>query len=118
MLDIFFSKSKAGKRIKGHYFTLVNEQSRLICSRTECTSISQRTGYTKYSTYMWTLHASSVNIFKNKIDQYLTRAGHTRNSTWTLGLQANGFVIHCHPRCYLDGDLAKFVFKVMVRQEC
>ena len=33
----------------------------------------------KKSVYMGGLHASSVNMFKNRIDKYLVKAGYTYN---------------------------------------
>ena len=57
-----------------HNFTLVKKQSRLDVKKF---SFSQRTinVWNKLSTEC--VHASSVNMFKNKIDMYLVKAGNT-----------------------------------------
>ena len=67
-----FSEIKQSNR--GHHFTLVNKQSRLDVRKF---SFSQRTinVWNKLSTEC--VHASSVNMFKNKIDKYLVKAGYT-----------------------------------------
>ena len=61
----------AGKITRGHDFTMVKEQSRLDVREN---SFSQRTisVWNKLSTDC--VHASSVNMFKNRIDKYLARA--------------------------------------------
>ena len=66
--NIFF-EIKEGKITRGHNYTLVKKQSRY--------SFSQRTinVWNKLSTDC--VHASSVNMFKNKIDKYLAKAGYT-----------------------------------------
>ena len=71
--NIFF-EIKQRKITRGHNFTLVKKQSRL-CNRKF--SFSQRTinVWNKLSTEY--VHASSVNMFKNKIDKYLAKAGYT-----------------------------------------
>ena len=57
------------KITRGHYFTLAKKQRKF--------SFSQRTinVWNKLSTDC--VHASSVNMFKNKIDKYLVKAGYT-----------------------------------------
>ena len=57
-----------------HNYTLVKKQSRLYIRKY---SFSQRTinVWNKLSTDC--VHASSVNMFKNKIDKYLAKAGYT-----------------------------------------
>ena len=59
---------------KSHNYTLVKKQSRLDVRKY---SFSQRTinVWNKLSTDC--VHASSVNMFKNKIDKYLAKAGYT-----------------------------------------
>ena len=59
---------------RGHNFTLVKKQSRLDVRKF---SFSQRTinVWNKLSTE--SVHASSVNMFKNKIDKHLVKAGYT-----------------------------------------
>ena len=65
---------KEMKITRGHNFTLVKKQSRLDV-RTY--SFSQRTidVWNKVSTDC--IHASSVNVFKNRIDKYLVKVGYT-----------------------------------------
>ena len=71
--NIFF-EIRQSKITRGHNFTLVKKQSR---SDVRKFSLSQRTinVWNKLSTKC--VHASSVNIFKNKIDKYLVKAGYT-----------------------------------------
>ena len=70
--NIFFSKLK--KITRGDNFTLVKKQSRLDVRKF---SFSQRTinVWNKLSTDC--VHATSVNVFKNRIDRYLVKAGYT-----------------------------------------
>ena len=65
--NIFF-EIKESKITRGHNFTLVKKQSRLDVRKF---SFSQRTinVWNKLSTEC--VHASSVNMFKNRIDPYL-----------------------------------------------
>ena len=65
---------KESKITRGHNFTLVKKQSRLDVRKF---SFSQRTinVWNKLSTDC--VHASSVNMFKNRIDKYLVKAGYT-----------------------------------------
>ena len=69
--NIFF-QIKEGKITRGHNYTLVKKQSRLDVRKY---SFSQRTinVWNKLSTDC--VHASNVNMFKNKIDKYLAKAG-------------------------------------------
>ena len=62
-----FFKIKEVKITRGHNYTLVKKQSRF----------SQRTinVWNKLSTDC--VHASSVNMFKDRIDEYLVKAGYT-----------------------------------------
>ena len=71
--NIFF-EIKESKITRGHNYTLVRKQSRLDVRKY---SFSQRTinVWNKLSTDC--VHASSVNMFKNKIDKYLAKAGYT-----------------------------------------
>ena len=71
--NIFFEIKKS-KITRGHNFTLVKKQSRLDVSKY---SFSQRTinVWNKLSTDC--VHATSVNVFKNRIDKYLVKAGYT-----------------------------------------
>ena len=69
-----FREIKESKITRGHNYTLVKKQSRLDVRKY---SFSQRTinVWNKLSTDC--VHASSVNMFKNKIDKYLAKAGYT-----------------------------------------
>ena len=73
--NIFF-EIKQSKITGRHNFTLVKKQSRLDVRKF---SFSQRTinVWNKLSTECVGLHANSVNMFKNKIDKYLVKAGYT-----------------------------------------
>ena len=70
--NIFF-EIKESKITRGHNFTMVKKQSRLDVRKF---SFSQRTinVWNKLSTEC--VHAS-VNMFKNRIDKYLVKAGYT-----------------------------------------
>ena len=70
--NMFFSLKK-DSRTRGHEVKLVKDQCRLDIRKR---SFSQRTinEWNKLSTYCVT--ASSVNMFKNKVDTYLRRAGY------------------------------------------
>ena len=67
---------KESKITRGHNFTLVEKQRRLDVRKF---SFSQRTinVWNKLSTE--SVHASSVNMIKNRIDKYLVKAGYTWN---------------------------------------
>ena len=67
--NIFF-EIKESKITRGHNFTLVKKQSRLDVRKF---SFSQRT----INVCSECVHASSVNMFKNRIDKYLVKAGYT-----------------------------------------
>ena len=69
-----FLEIKESKINRGYNYTLVKKQSRLDVRKY---SFSQRTinVWNKLSTDC--VHASSVNMFKNKIDKYLAKAGYT-----------------------------------------
>ena len=71
--NIFF-EIKESKIIKGHNYMLVKKQCRLEVRKY---SFPHRTinVWNKLSTEC--VHASSVNMFKNKIDKYLVNAGYT-----------------------------------------
>ena len=74
-IDInIFSHSKKDSRTRGHEVILVKDQCRLDIRKY---SFSQRTinEWKKLSTDCIT--ATSVNMFKNKLDTYLRRAGYT-----------------------------------------
>ena len=71
--NIFF-KIKTGKITRGHDFTLVKGQNRLDFRKY---SFSQRTVNEWNKLSADCVHSSSVNMFKNIIDNYLVRAGYT-----------------------------------------
>ena len=65
---------KESKITRGHNFTLVKKQSRLDVRKF---SFSQRTINVWNKLSEECVHASSVNMFKNRIDKYLVKAGYT-----------------------------------------
>ena len=69
----FFFEIKESKITRGHNFTLVKKQSRLDVRKF---SFSQRTINVWNKLSEECVHASSVNMFKNRIDKYLVKAGH------------------------------------------
>ena len=71
--NIFF-EIKESKITRGHNYTLVKKQSRLDVRKF---SFSQRTINVWNNLSTDCVHASSVNMFKNKIDKYLVKAGYT-----------------------------------------
>ena len=75
IIIIFFEIKESKVTIyRGHNYPLVKKQSRLDVRKY---SFSQRTinVWNKLSTDC--VHASSVNMLKNKIDKYLVKAGYT-----------------------------------------
>ena len=65
------------------------------------------------------VHASSVNMSKNKIEKYLVKAGYTWYkgtvhldfmSRPRLSISSN-FLLYCHLRCSLDGNLVLNIVK-------
>ena len=71
--NIFF-EIKESKITRWHIFTLVKKQSRLDVRKF---SFSQRTISVWNQLSSECVHASSVNMFKNRIDKYLVKAGYT-----------------------------------------
>ena len=71
--NIFF-EIKESKITRGHNYTLVKKQSRLDVRKY---SFSQRTINVWNNLSTDRVQASSVNMFKNKIDKYLVKAGYT-----------------------------------------
>ena len=71
---IFFLEIKESKITRGHNYTLVKKQSRLDVRKY---SFSQRTINVWNNLSTDCVQASSVNMFKNKIDKYLVKAGYT-----------------------------------------
>ena len=70
----FFFEIKESKITRWHNFTLVKKQSRLDV---RTFSFSQRTINVWNKLSEECVHARSVNIFKNIIDNYLVKAGYT-----------------------------------------
>ena len=66
--------TKSGSRTKGHEATLVKEQCRLDMRKN---SFSQRVINEWNKLPNDCVNVSSVNMFKNRIDRYLIRAGYT-----------------------------------------
>ena len=64
---------KESKIIRGYNFTLVKKQSRLDVRKF---SFSQRTINVWNKLSEGCVHASSVNMFKNRINKYLVEAGY------------------------------------------
>ena len=72
--NLFF-EIKESKITRGHNFTLVKKQSRLDVRKF---SFSQRTINVWNKLSEECVHASSVNnMFKNRIEKYLVKAGYT-----------------------------------------
>ena len=71
--NIFF-EIKESKITRGHNNTLVKKHSRLDVRKY---SFSQRTLNVWNNLATDSVHASSVNMFKNKIEMYLVKAGYT-----------------------------------------
>ena len=74
ILIFHFLEIKESKITRRHNFTLVKKHSRLEVRKF---SFSQRTitVWNKLSTGC--VNASSVNMFKNRIDKYIVKAGYT-----------------------------------------
>ena len=72
-LNILF-QIKTGKITRGNNFTLVKWQSRLDFRKNY---FSQRTVNEWNKLSADCVHSSSINMFKNRIDNYLVRAGYT-----------------------------------------
>ena len=74
LTKIFFFTVKEERRTRGHGVTLAKKQCRLDIRKI---SFSQRTVNEWNRLSADYVGASSVNIFKNKIDIYLRQAGYT-----------------------------------------
>ena len=74
LILIFFFEIKESKITRGHNFTLVKKQSRWDARKF---SFSQGTINVSNKLSTECVHASSVNMFKNRIDKYLVKAGYT-----------------------------------------
>ena len=73
LILIFFLEIKESKITRGHIYTLVKKQSRLDVRKY---SFSQRT-INVWNNLSTDCVQASVNMFKNKIDKYLVKAGYT-----------------------------------------
>ena len=73
LTEIFFFSVKEERRTRGHGVTLAKKQCRLDIRKF---SFSQRTVNEWNRLSADCVSASSVNMFKNKIDMYLRRAGY------------------------------------------
>ena len=69
-----FYEIKECKITRGHNFTLMKKQSRLDVRKF---SFSQRTINVWNTLSEECVHESSVNMFKNRLDKYLVKAGYT-----------------------------------------
>ena len=69
-----FVKIKTGKITRGHDFKLLKGQNRFDFRKY---SFSQRTVNEWNKLSADCVHSSSVNMFKNRINNYLVRAGYT-----------------------------------------
>ena len=74
LIQIFFLEIKESKVTGGHNYTLVTKQSRLDVRKY---SFSLRTINVWNKLSSDCVHASSVIMFKNKIEKYLVKAGYT-----------------------------------------
>ena len=74
LIIIFFSRNFESKITRRHNYKLVKKQSRLDVRKY---SFSQRTINVSNNLSTECVHASNVNMFKNKIDTYLVKAGYT-----------------------------------------
>ena len=74
LIIIFFFEIKERKISRGHNFTLVKKQSRLDARKF---SFPQRTINVWNKLSVECVQAKSVNMFKNRIDKYLVKAGYT-----------------------------------------
>ena len=74
--NLFFLEINESKLTRGHNFTLVKKQSRLDVRKF---SFSQRTINVWNKLSEECVHASSVNMFKNRIGKYLVKEGYTYN---------------------------------------
>ena len=73
VLIFFFHEIRESKITRGHNYTLVKKQSRLDVRQF---SFSQRIIHVWHKLSTDCVHASSVTMFKRKIDKYLVKAGY------------------------------------------
>ena len=108
--NIFF-EIKESKITRGHNYKLVKKQSRLDVRKY---SFPQRTINVWNNLSTDCVHASSVNMFKNKIDKYLVKTVYTKYkgkvpyfNIRVYSRYSSSFLVYCHLRCSLDGNLVK-----------
>ena len=111
--NIFF-KIKTGKITRGHDFTLVKGQNRLDFRKY---SFSQRTVNEWNKLSADCVHSSSVNMFKNRIDNYLVRAGYTK-AVFTLGPVLFRILAHRTRRVDLASGLHSHYKRLTRRERC
>ena len=73
-LILIFFEIKGPKLTRGHNLTLVKKQSRLDVRKH---TLFQRTMYVWNKLSTDCVHASTVNVFKIRIDKYLVKMGYT-----------------------------------------
>ena len=62
------------------------------------------------------VNASSVNMFKNKIDRYMIRAGYTEIKNWTFDKPMASLLTCRMELVVLDGNLGKYLISSDLRQ--
>ena len=97
-----FSKLKEGSRTRGHKAAFVKEHCRLDMRKY---SFSQSVINEWNKLPNDCVNASSVNMFKNRIDRYMIRAGYTNG--WTLD-KPMASLSTCHLELVVwDGSIVK-----------
>ena len=107
LILIFFFDIKESKITRGHNYTLVKKQSRLDVRKY---SFSQRIINVWNNLSTDCVRASSVNMFKNKkLRQVILsiRAGYNSNYYMNRLSISSSFLVYCHLRYSLDGNLVK-----------
>ena len=89
--NLFFFEIKESKITRGHNFTLVKKQSRLDVRKF---SFSQRTINVWNELSEECVHASSVNMFKNRIDKYLDQVQFNHVTFLTLYWNGHNLFVH------------------------
>ena len=74
LIIIFFFEIKESKITRGHNYTLVKKQHILDVRKYSFSQQRTVNVWNKLSTDC--VHARSVNMFKNKIDKYIVKAGY------------------------------------------
>ena len=76
LIIIFFFEIRESKITRGHNFTLVKKQSRSDVRKVSFSQTTLNVWNKLLPECVYTCY-SSVNMFKNKIDKYLVKAGFT-----------------------------------------